>query len=1161
MSKQRKSLGRAFFRRVQLAVESLEPRRLLSGLNVSAQSFAYQVNHSLVTTFDKDVAPTFGPEDIAIDNLTVNAPVANARKNVSYSGNTVTTAISPILEDGNYEANVLFDGLAATDGSTLASDAHLDFFVLGGDANHDRAVDGIDQSTMFANYGAYGVGYSGGDFDYSGQVNMLDFNILSGHYGTTLQAAPLQIGYAVAFTRSSSSLILNWVFQPDVDGYRVYRSSDSVNFAQIGQVVQPSNQAWLDYQDVGLTEGTKYWYRIRPFTNAAGNGPSYSRISAVTTLHAPMGLQASAVQDDRVTLSWQDTSVSETGFTIQRAIGTGTFADLQTVPATTTTFTATGLNENTSYRWRVMSRNSVALSAYTPAQTTVTKLRPVTHVLASNLADDSGVTVSWEAQSAVATDYLIERFVVTDGVIASSPESSVTVAAGVSSHTFSGAGSSGSWAFKITAQKKSSDTVVNSSPASEPEQNYSEPTGDWTTAYFNQQTSPGVSYQLSPLGSPVGVYHNETVTLTLAGLPRHTWSRVAIDIPVTGGGFYEVDSTSDFTATAGGHTLYKSVTRQTQPGYTSWHLYLANNYEDQPDAFEHIAPKMTVTIQASGIPYGWNWSLYNLTVQTYLPHVTLEGGGTAIEDGYGDGEATFAVRRNAPGSNTISATSLPVNIYDAGGTALPGSDYSPISSLTIPAGTDEKNVTVNPIDNDTIESRFEAIKLQVGQAKTYALADPNAAPAEAQIRDEDWRLEAFSVNYASQAILYDSGPDQAENGRDRYTGSQWIDKPIDGSSDSGVRPRGGSGSRIDGTYGYPISLFRSTPGEGNSRYVNATPRFEIRGNPPEGQWTLDGSASGPGGGTFSVTQNVLQVLPEGHADPDVLSMVGQFSQALPQTIDNGDFSANWTLTAPNGFAMSYAGTTKNHIYVTGATTPNGAFETVLDIGSRNAKDHRPKNPGEAPQEAIAKDKEVFDLIWGDFEGPTPGVLNAAGEEMVYWGAWSVATPDEDPEPRTVAGLLKHRDGTCEAWANLLIEVASIQGVASVMKKLQVREALRPTALPIPGNGVAAGTVIQIKPMLRGQGDHAPPGQNTSQVLFSNHAIVQLSNEGNSSVIYDPSYGSKHISLKAWETASVEVYGYHYDLNGDGKPDTTVPLWEGQRPPQPDQSEIENTEFY
>ncbi len=103
-------------------------------------------------------------------------------------------------------------------------------------------------------------------------------------------------------------------------------------------------------------------------TNAGGDSP-YSNEANATTLDvapaAPSGLAATAVSSSQINLSWTDNATNETGFKIERKTGAGgTYAEIATVGAGITTYSDTGLTEETTYFYRVRATNAVGDSAY-----------------------------------------------------------------------------------------------------------------------------------------------------------------------------------------------------------------------------------------------------------------------------------------------------------------------------------------------------------------------------------------------------------------------------------------------------------------------------------------------------------------------------------------------------------------------------------------------------------------------------------------------------------------------------------------------------------------------------------------------------------------------------------------------------------------------------
>ena len=89
----------------------------------------------------------------------------------------------------------------------------------------------------------------------------------------------------------------------------------------------------------------------------------------------PTGLTATlaGITSSQINLSWTDASSNETGFRIQRRIGTGAFADIATVYTDVTTYTDTALNRATGYSYRIYAFNafgSSPASTTTPTRTT-----------------------------------------------------------------------------------------------------------------------------------------------------------------------------------------------------------------------------------------------------------------------------------------------------------------------------------------------------------------------------------------------------------------------------------------------------------------------------------------------------------------------------------------------------------------------------------------------------------------------------------------------------------------------------------------------------------------------------------------------------------------------------------------------------------------------
>ena len=114
--------------------------------------------------------------------------------------------------DGNYRATLSASGISDTSGNAMTGNPpRLDFFVLTGDANHDRSINALDFNILASNYGQSHARFSRGDFNYDVDVTSLDFDLLAAKFGTSLAAAastqsPLANAMRDLFSGKSNSI-------------------------------------------------------------------------------------------------------------------------------------------------------------------------------------------------------------------------------------------------------------------------------------------------------------------------------------------------------------------------------------------------------------------------------------------------------------------------------------------------------------------------------------------------------------------------------------------------------------------------------------------------------------------------------------------------------------------------------------------------------------------------------------------------------------------------------------------------------------------------------------------------------------------------------------------------------------------------------------------
>ena len=215
-------------------------------------------------------------------------------------------------------------------------------------------------------------------------------------------------------------MLLNWTDRSATEtGFKIERRPDSGgNYTEIATVGANTTS----FTDSGLSEATKYWYRVRAYN--ADTTSAYSNEKQVTTLYnipaAPSGLTITSLLTNRVSLSWSDNSNNESGFKIQRKQGaTGTYADIRTTAANITSYTDsdTVLRDGTLYYYRVCATNAAGDSAFSNEASGTTPLAKPTSATATAVSS-SRIDLTWIDNSASESGYKIERKTTVTGTYA-----------------------------------------------------------------------------------------------------------------------------------------------------------------------------------------------------------------------------------------------------------------------------------------------------------------------------------------------------------------------------------------------------------------------------------------------------------------------------------------------------------------------------------------------------------------------------------------------------------------------------------------------------------------------------------------------------------------------------------------------------------------------
>ncbi len=225
--------------------------------------------------------------------------------------------------------------------------------------------------------------------------------------------------YQLGYAPPSASVIVTWQDNSNNEsGFRVERSINGVTFVQIALV--SSNTIF--YQNSSVSPGSQYYYRVRAYNNAGYS--TYSNVATVLVAPiTPANFSANAVSSSQINLNWQDTSLNESGFRLQRKIGAGAIAPLAFTPPNTTAYIDAGLVSSTLYTYYLSSfvtatstatssliaySPSVVASATTTSSASSTIPTPPTNLNAT-ASSSVLVTLTWTDNSNNELGFKVER--------------------------------------------------------------------------------------------------------------------------------------------------------------------------------------------------------------------------------------------------------------------------------------------------------------------------------------------------------------------------------------------------------------------------------------------------------------------------------------------------------------------------------------------------------------------------------------------------------------------------------------------------------------------------------------------------------------------------------------------------------------------------------
>ena len=213
---------------------------------------------------------------------------------------------------------------------------------------------------------------------------------------------------------SSSAINLAWTDNSNNEtAFIIERSATSgSNYAQVGA----TGANITTYADSGLNPATTYYYIVVASNTVGVSGNSneaYALTFSLSYISPPSNLSAVAASSSTINLAWTDNSNNETGFKIERSTVSGaSYIEITTTTANVTAYADTGLDQTTTYYYRIRATNTVVDSAYSNEAYALTYTAVYFYApsnLLATVVSSSSISLSWTDNSSIESGFQISR--------------------------------------------------------------------------------------------------------------------------------------------------------------------------------------------------------------------------------------------------------------------------------------------------------------------------------------------------------------------------------------------------------------------------------------------------------------------------------------------------------------------------------------------------------------------------------------------------------------------------------------------------------------------------------------------------------------------------------------------------------------------------------
>ena len=202
-----------------------------------------------------------------------------------------------------------------------------------------------------------------------------------------------------------SSIKLNWTDNSNgEEGFMIDKKVGNLDWQIPYDAVNSDIEEWSD-ENAEINETIQY----RVYAYSGENSSVYIEIDEIdNTFPAPTNLSSELVNDQSIVLSWDDNSIGEDGFKIERKENEGSFSEIVVLAGNVTSYNDEGLIYGTTYTYRIRGFKDFNYSDYSNEAGILLEISAPTNLIVTFIGGGSNY-LSWYDNSNIEEGYKIER--------------------------------------------------------------------------------------------------------------------------------------------------------------------------------------------------------------------------------------------------------------------------------------------------------------------------------------------------------------------------------------------------------------------------------------------------------------------------------------------------------------------------------------------------------------------------------------------------------------------------------------------------------------------------------------------------------------------------------------------------------------------------------